>query len=118
MTFDPTKPVQTRDGRDAEIIATGLNQYCAIVALITNHKGITTSHQFHEDGSFERFTGPHVSDLVNIGERFYVNVWENTEGKIVCNTHPFNSKEDCVEHVKPSYFYLATGVRLEIPFKP
>jgi len=40
MSFDPTKPVQTRDGRKARILYTDIKSGYPIVALTTEPGGV------------------------------------------------------------------------------
>lgn len=73
--FDPTKPVQTRDGRPARIICTDRNHIDGpIVALITaqtrGHEGEELIQSFYENGYYRPYPfSPHSIDLVNIPER-------------------------------------------------
>lgn len=77
MTFEPTKPVQTRDGRKARVICTNLHWYDGrgrpIVYLIMNGAGeaICTCDK---DG---RSTGYPADDLINIPEKRRVVGWVN-----------------------------------------
>lgn len=67
MTFDPTKPVQTRDGRKARIICTdrvGIGS--KIIALILEGHG-EEAHAYKDDGSFWYADECHdYRDLINI----------------------------------------------------
>lgn len=65
--FDPTKPVQTRDGRKARIICTDAKGEYPIVALITYEDGEEEPGMFYSNGAF--ISGQHTlpsRDLVNI----------------------------------------------------
>jgi hypothetical protein len=69
MSFDPTKPVQTRDGCKARIICTDVIGKYPIIALITNKDGIyETSHSFTAEGKIY-LNETHPFDLVNIPKR-------------------------------------------------
>ena len=68
--FDPTKPVQTRDGRPARIVAQGLKSHYSIIAVITEPDGgeraIThTAEGVYRSGSSE----PGLNDLINVPEK-------------------------------------------------
>lgn len=88
--FDPTKPVQTRDGRKARILCTdkmtalkpdGPN----IVALVQIPEGIEEqAYSYRPDGTcFSAYREDGRLDLVNIPERTYKyeNVYVSTDGK-------------------------------------
>lgn len=68
--FDPTKPVQTRDGRAARIICTDLKGTpgASIVALITEKQGHEVTYTVSDNGTFwwNRDAPGSVNDLVNI----------------------------------------------------
>lgn len=67
MSFDPSKPVTTRDGRKARIICTDSKHSQPIIALIyaSNQESV---ERFHTDGSFNFDKEPCCHDLVNIPE--------------------------------------------------
>lgn len=65
-TFDPTKPVQTRDGRDARIVA--VDYACSgetIVAAVRMTSGEERLRTFNTDGRYFNDM-EETSDLVNI----------------------------------------------------
>lgn len=67
--FDPTKPVQTRDGRAARIICTDrVNDPWSIVALVSAYDGQECILRLTSNGRI--FNRPHSDphDLVNIPE--------------------------------------------------
>ena len=69
MTFDPTKPVQTRDGRKARILCTDAKGGQPIVALVTTFDN-EAEHvvRFRSDGGcYSRGADP-VHDLINVPE--------------------------------------------------
>jgi len=76
MTFDPSKPVQTRDGRPARILCTDVknDQFPICAAFWRN--GVELADLFARDG---KFYSDHEcnSDLINIPEKRvgYVNVY-------------------------------------------
>ena len=85
--FDPTKPVQTRDGRKARIIATdAVDPIYPIVALVTQKAGeerperYTSTGRYYSDGDILRPT-----DLVNVPEKHvrWVNVYPDRNCRTV-----------------------------------
>jgi hypothetical protein len=78
--FDPTKPVQTRNGKPARIICTDAKNVVGrpIVALITNNLGHEETVLRNTDGT--SVVGPQF-DLVNVPERTekFVNYYKNGE---------------------------------------
>lgn len=65
--FDPTKPVQTRDGRPARIVTTesGDPSY-PICAVLVYGSGFVNPYLYRADGSFLNADTPHDADLVNV----------------------------------------------------
>lgn len=76
-TFDPSKPVQTRDGRPARVLCTDASGSYPIAALINGDLRTYTS-----EGLFVEDCGEDTLDLVNIPEETveYVNVYERGWG--------------------------------------
>ncbi len=63
--FDPTKPVQTRDGRKARIIFTDLKASQPLVVLVSRENGIEDIETYTIKG--KRFLiGDDPRDLINI----------------------------------------------------
>lgn len=80
MTFDPTKPVQTRDGRSARIICTDKKGEAPIVALVSAISGDSEiTYSFFLDGSFYCDDGTYPLDLVNTPEEktLWLNVYHD-----------------------------------------
>ncbi len=84
MKFDPTKPVQTRDGRKARIICTdrkGSDPQYSIIALVVPAFG---DHEqaiaYMADGRFNTVLPEHSSDLINTPARIKREVWINVYG--------------------------------------
>jgi hypothetical protein len=76
--FDPTKPVQTRDGRKARIICTDYkNGQDSIVAAITRSKCDEEMLLTYSSKGWYQFDEESQYDLVNIPEKItgYVNVY-------------------------------------------
>ncbi len=94
MTLDPTKPVQTRDGRKARIIATDRNgSYYPIIALVSSKNSkeeIIVSYR--PNGSEVDGLSLRPLDLINVPEEreLWVNVYNNTYS----TTHPDQEQAD------------------------
>jgi hypothetical protein len=75
MTFDPSKPVQTRDGRPARILCTDIKHpNYSIAAAYTNQFGVEIISSYTTDG----ISSGHGSvDLINVPEKrtVWVNVY-------------------------------------------
>lgn len=79
MTFDSSKPVQTRDGRKARIICTDYaddSNGKTIIAWTELIEKPGASFSYHEDGRVGHYGDPHPCDLINIPEKRWVNVFE------------------------------------------
>lgn len=76
LKFDPTKPVQTRDGRAARIICTDrkVDGY-PILALVTQGNGSEDVLSYRTDGGFFGSKGSHPVDLINIPQKVWVNLY-------------------------------------------
>lgn len=76
MTFDPTKPVQTRDGRKARVLATDIRAARAIVAAVElNDEEIVQC--FNRDGRILNSWTEHSDDLINAPEKRTEMWWFN-----------------------------------------
>jgi len=75
--FDPTKPVQTRDGRKARIIATDIEGEFPIAVAITWKDGDEVVGSRFSDGSYASSRLANPADLVNIPEvtKEFRRVW-------------------------------------------
>lgn len=94
MTFDPTKPVQTREGLKARILCTNRNHHDgSIVALVTlpedDYRDEREAlHTYHEGGFYLRksngFQREDDLDLVNVPVKrsTWQNVFKNNVGAI------------------------------------
>lgn len=67
MTFDPSKPAQTRDGRPARILATDLKSSWTIAAATTSASGEETFAAYYPNGSLVP-SCPSDHDLINVDE--------------------------------------------------
>lgn len=77
MTFDPTKPVQTRDGRKARIICTDKKGAYPIVAVVEFGLKEEFAYSYTAIGSSINNS---CLDLVNIPER--TSTWQNVYKKV------------------------------------
>ncbi len=73
MTFDPTKPVQTRDGRKARIICTDKGGAYSMVSLIESSGGEEFTHVHNKNG--ESCTSCDEQDLISIPEKRWAIIW-------------------------------------------
>ncbi len=67
MTFDPTKPIQTRNGYKAEIVDTNLTGKYSLLVIIETDLGNRYSARYHLDGT-KGHIGNKPVDLINIPE--------------------------------------------------
>lgn len=70
--FDPSKPVRTRSGRAARIIATDLANRAGasrIAAAVMQDAGFESTLVVHSDGRVHRFGDTSFEDLVNVPEK-------------------------------------------------
>lgn len=76
--LDLTKPVQTRDGRPARVIATDRKATRSLVVLIDDGSGVERAVTRHADGRYSQHRDGN-GDLVNVPETTYlfVNVYPN-----------------------------------------
>jgi hypothetical protein len=66
-TFDPTKPVQTRDGRPARIVSTnGIAPTYPIIAIVIAEDGKDSVDQYTTSGKLWDAQGERSDDLVNV----------------------------------------------------
>lgn len=80
MSFDPSKPVQTRDGRAARILCTDRkDSRFPIIALVTYANGSETPSYYTKNGGYnDPICNKHSpGDLINIPEKHvrYMNVF-------------------------------------------
>lgn len=74
--FDPTKPVQTRDGRPARILITDLKSEWSIAAAV-NILGREELYSFTPDGYFDHPGNVNDLDLVNVPTKVLLEGWIN-----------------------------------------
>jgi len=81
--FDPTKPVQARNGRKAEILKHDINNdVYKIAAVVTDRDGTQELESYDINGYYNPERGESISDLINIPEKIvrYVNMNKNERG--------------------------------------
>lgn len=95
--FDPTKPVQQRNGRSATILRADLNNdHYPIAAMIVNGHGKEEVAQFNSEGRFfADSTYENNMDLINIPEEtvYYTNIYISQDGPFLGAR--FKNIEDC-----------------------
>ncbi len=110
MTFDPTKPVQTRDGRKARIICTDLRHpWYSMAVAIADENGLETISCYSKSGRWdERYDDE--NSLVNIPEkRKYWVVMAKECGLPMSGTYCDKGyMEEAVKQRKKSGIYIAT----------
>lgn len=116
MTFDPTKPIQTRDGRKARILCIDLKSCHPIVAAYYTHEGNQEQiRSFYKDGSAVSFTNS--NDLINVSEKYFINIWK-TPHAVFCTKVPYNSKTEAIKAAKRyrgrHNIYIKTGLEIKI----
>jgi hypothetical protein len=94
--FDPTKPVQTRDGRKARIVDTnfkGILGQGQIVAIVSEPSGYETLVVYCDDGQMYEDRND-VRNLVNVPEKrgFWVNFYPDQNGLVFL--HPSRKEAD------------------------
>lgn len=67
--FDPMKPVQTRDGRQARVIYHDAVGDYPIIALLRGFDGPEEPESYTSSGRCHKVGGPTLRDLVNVPEK-------------------------------------------------
>ena len=94
MTFDPTKPCETANGRKTQIIHTLRNG--DLVVVVTSHDGEENAETYRADGMFFPKKGPCSWDLVNIPAPRWVNVYRDGKEEIFAGPEIFHRKHDAL----------------------
>jgi len=112
MKFDPTKPVQTRDGRPARVICADARGGWPIIALVEVSEGCEETSVHREDGSYNSADPQSRRDLINIPEKRTLDIWVdiNSFGRLTwvhdskgaANAHPRRDLIACV-HIIHEY---------------
>lgn len=92
--FDPTKPVKTRDGRPARIVATDARSDYPVVALVEDNHGHEVIRSFTARGQVVDY-GTASHDLVNIPEltRRFINVCGGSNPTDVLTVAAYRTRE-------------------------
>lgn len=69
--FDPTKPIQTRDGRKARILCTDLKFHNCPIAAAILYDHLEHVYAFSGDGKYNGGMPESPIDLINIPEKLY-----------------------------------------------
>lgn len=109
MTFDPSKPCQTRDGRPVEIITTKGRGPKPIIGYIGNNER-TESWDSNGNAQIKWGIVQTQSDLINVPEpkssgKVWVNVYKNKEAtawstKEMANEYEGNYRIACIGPIK------------------
>lgn len=83
IKFDPTKPVQTRDGRKSRIVYKKLSGLYPILAIITNPDGSEWSQTCTSDGLIMLGCNS-INDLINIPDEPTYRPWTADEVPMPC----------------------------------
>jgi hypothetical protein len=103
--FDPTKPVQTRDGRKARIICTDRRGLFPIVALVDSVKGDTQiCLSYNIKGEYAGSLSS-SANLVNIVERtsHFENFYQTKFGEKAKGCKLYPTLKEAVEFKNPIY---------------
>lgn len=114
--FDPSKPVQTRDGRPARVLAVGLkNIDYPIVAAWVTLSGQETAGIFTLDGRFRLdHSSGHPNDLINIPVRRtgWIGISLTTvPGRVADASHVYETKDACEASV--AFHGFTTIIQIE-----
>lgn len=84
--FDPTKPVQTQDGRKARIICTDRTTPSTfpVIALVTEDNGIESIEAYQLNGRWVTLN-PNNRDLVNVPEVTRILVFTSPNTPYLCS---------------------------------
>lgn len=115
MAFDPTKPVQCRNGQPARIIATDRKDTgLPIVALYQANSGCE-GVGFYSSKGFWSGTGGHALDLVNIPDvKIGWYNWAPEHQRFEWHT-PWTSLDRARSHSKPDGVILQVTIEDGIP---
>lgn len=91
IKFDPTKPVQTRDGRKARIVCTDRVGHTNLVALVMTDY-FEAVYSYYSTG--KHISGNDGADLVNVPEKRWVNLYEKRAGFTL-----FTSEENALKTI-------------------
>jgi hypothetical protein len=99
--FDPTKPVQTRDGHKARIVCTDYKGGGPILGLVSNLAGnAEAAYAFNLDGT--HVYGGKQHDLMNVPEKRWINLYQDG-----CGIY-YRSERDAENNIDKFRFYIKT----------
>ena len=99
MSFDPTKPVQTHDGRKARILATNINGQFNTVVVVTEPGGEEYVYRCLANGRFKT-TREVPIDLINIPEKIthFLNVYPDDDSIESLNVFSHTTLSDAMHN--------------------
>lgn len=119
MTFDPTKPVQTRDERKVRILCVDRippqqEKPSSIVALVEHGNG-ETLYTYFMDGRLSQDMTCEL-DLVNKPKKQYINIWIDSGTEILAvSPRPYTHKKDAMYISDTNgLVYIARGLEVKI----
>jgi len=121
MTFDPDKPVMTREGFPARILCTDRDHNGGpIVALVRNNAGRETVRCYSAEGSYFAIPNSRGFDLINTPEKGYVNIWVERDGgktQVNCSNTIRRTAEEAEKLAAffPEEKYLYIALEVELP---
>lgn len=111
MTFDPTKPVQTRDGCPARVLCTDrrTSSEYPIIALYNAVNGDEVIESYTPEGFVGYRQHPCSCDLVNVPEKrtVFINVFS-------CGVSAYSSRA-AADRASTSYRICCVETEIEIP---
>ncbi|MDE2105110.1 MAG: hypothetical protein KGL39_48170 [Patescibacteria group bacterium] len=102
MTLDLTKPMQTRDGRKARLLASDLKSQFQLVFVITDKDGNEHVGERYADGRYSSgYDRPH--DIINVPEPPKVHVeYRNCYQRGVLNYYGYPSRVEADKEAGPN----------------
>lgn len=110
MTFDPTKPCTTRDGREVRLFTERMTDG-RLVGIVVNKHGVESIYTWMPDGSAWRGGSYRESDLINIPEKR--TVWVNFHKNGQCFYHCDRLAADFDAQLKKLPRYACVKVEFE-----
>jgi len=94
MAFNPTLPVQTRDGRKARILCTDAKGKRPIIALVERSSGDEYISWHSAEGQWWETNEISADDLINIPEKRWIGVFRGDDGEVLPIDETFDSPEE------------------------
>lgn len=111
MSFDITKPVQTRSGKKAKIICTNLkNMGFPIAAIVENSSGYEFVNHYTKEGKLTTSNTDCEWDIINVPVEIkrYKNVYANSS-----SSYEYDDLAACIRAVNPAYHFIC---RVEVTY--